>query len=224
MVITIDGPTASGKSSIAKRLAARLGMHCLNTGLLYRAVAYLLTQCYGDVVLSVQGGVFAMHDQDLHLIDDLRYAYDQGKPQVFYQEQDITDNLFNDQISQLSSMVSACGKLRKRLLPIQRDVAKHYNVIADGRDCGSVVFPDADFKFYLTASTLVRAQRRFVDFKKPGLVMDLAQVIKSIEERDQRDSNRAVAPLMIPQGAVVIDNSGMAVEQTVEAFLAVIKK
>lgn len=224
MIITIDGPTASGKSSIAKLLAARLGIHCLNTGLLYRAFAYLLKQRYGKSLLD-EGcfGPLNIDDQDLTMINHVRYEYIENKPTVFYQEQDITQHLFDDTISQLASMVSAYAHVRQRLLPLQRDIAEKYDVIADGRDCGTVVFPDADFKFYLTASVDVRAQRRFSDFQKLGSSLGLEAVVNNLKERDERDMHREVAPLVVPPGAIVIDSSDMTIDQTIKAFLKVIE-
>ncbi len=256
MIITIDGPTASGKSSVAKALAKQLGMHCLNTGLLYRAVAYLLGQ-HGDgsypstgsgraaissgraaissgqelgektthpaLVVSLSNHASAVSGNDLRMINDLRYEYQDDKSHIFYKDQDITDHLFDDAISQRASIVSACREIREKLLSLQRDVAKKYDVVADGRDCGTVVFPDADFKFYLTARTQVRAQRRLHDLAKLGSPIDLPAMIKSLEERDQRDMNREVAPLVIPPDAIVIDSSDLTLQETVEVFLKEIR-
>lgn len=225
MIITIDGPAASGKSSVARALAQRLKIFYLYTGLLYRAVAYLLAEKYSDHVSQGScSGPFKIDASDLSLIQKITYIYEQGQPQLFFEGKNITHFLNTPEIDQLSSLVGACKSVRDALLPVQHVIAQKYEIIADGRDCGSVVFTRADYKFYLTASLSVRAQRRFLDLKRRGEVADLEKVKIDLEERDHRDMNREIAPLKIPENGLVIDNSTMSFEETVEAFLRVIKK
>lgn len=225
MIITIDGPTASGKSSLAKLLAQRLSIHCLNTGLLYRAVAYVLQQVHGDAFFSSQTlDAFTFSDSDLNFIDYLTYVDDHGIPTIFYKQENITDKLFNDMISQYSSKISTVLTVRNKLLAVQRAIGKQYDLVADGRDCGTVVFPDADFKFYLTACTEVRARRRVYDLSKLYTEQDFQKVVKNLEERDWRDMHRAVAPLVIPQDALVVDNSDLTLEETLSVFLQAIDR
>lgn len=222
MIITIDGPTASGKSSIAKKLAQRLGIHCLNTGLLYRAVAYLLDRFHGASFWQDKT-LFALAPQDIQMINQLSYEYDHGIPRIFFKERDITSFLASEQVSQHASMVSSCMRLRECLLPLQRNIAEKYDLIADGRDCGSVVFPQADIKFYLTARPEVRASRRFADYQEASSSVDFDTVVASLKERDARDMQRKTAPLVIPSGAVVIDSSDMTINETIDAFMSVIR-
>jgi cytidylate kinase len=211
-IITIDGPAASGKSSIAQALAQKLGYYYLYTGLLYRAVAYIVTHIQKSATLP----------EDLTFIGDISYEYHDGKPHVFYKGQDITSFLQDGTLDQQASIVSANMQVRQALLQVQRAVANNYDIIADGRDCGSVVFPDADVKFFLTADVTTRATRLFNDPKRKNTTMTFEQIRDGLVERDDRDQSRAVAPLTIPDGAVVIDNSKMDLQQTIDEFLDVI--
>jgi len=208
MIITIDGPAASGKSSVAGELARQLNFYYLYTGILYRGVAYILSKKYKKQVSTATCfGPFKVSEHDLVFIKKLSYEYKNGRPKLFFEGRDISDNLDNTVIDQFSSFVSAHKGVRRVLLEVQRAVAKEYDVVADGRDCGSVVFPYADVKFYLTARLQVRAQRRLLDARKRGETVTFEQVKKELEERDHRDREREVAPLTIPEGAVVINNS-----------------
>src|SRR3990172_12889222 len=151
MIITIDGPVASGKSSVAKVLAKKLNFYYVYTGLLYRAVAYVLIQKHKPSEPITPESVAALMPADLEFIARLRYSYADDKPHVFYANQEITSFLSAAVLEQAASLVSAHPPVRGALLEFQRALARNHNVIADGRDCGSVVFPNADLKFYLTA-------------------------------------------------------------------------
>jgi len=211
MIITIDGPVASGKSSIAKVLAKELNMYYLYTGMLYRAVAYVLSQ--------------EKHTQDdLSWIKNISYTYEDGAPHVFFNGEEITDKLNHFSLDQKASIVSADKNVRVALLDLQRDIAKENDVIADGRDCGSVVFPNADFKFYLTASVDARVKRVMNDVVRGECIKNIEEIKKEIIERDKRDSERNVAPLAIPQSAIVIDSSDLTFDETVQEFLLVVEK
>lgn len=221
MIITIDGPAGSGKSTVAQQVAQQLGIYYLNTGMLYRAVAYLL---FHDVA-----GVFHNHEAadiaqltwaQLEMLPKIEYSYDVTGACVAVRGQDFTKKLFAlPGIDQLSSRVSALPVVRAYLLDVQRDVAKQHDVIADGRDCGTVVFPAAEHKFYLTASVEVRAQRRMRDAKTLALGLTFEQVRADVAARDDRDQKRDIAPLRIPDWAVVVDCSDLSIEQVVERVL-----
>ena len=213
MIITIDGPTASGKSSVAQALAKKLSAYYLNTGLLYRAVAY---------VLSAKNTDFS--EADLSFIDELSYDYYQGAPRLMLGDRDITEHLYNSGLDQPASLVSAHPLVREKLLPVQRAITEKYDIVADGRDCGSVVFPNADYKFFLTADVTTRAQRMMADPKRKINFDDLESAKCSLEERDKRDRERAVAPLIVPEGAIIIDNSHMTFDETVTAFLGYVAR
>ena len=155
----------------------------------------------------------------LTFIKDLRYEYVDGAPKIIFQGKDITDALVVSAQDQCASRVSALLVVRKALLAFQREVAQQHDVVADGRDCGSVVFPQAEHKFFLTARVAVRAQRVMLDAQRNDAAKDIDHVVTMLEERDQRDSQRKDAPLTIPDQATVIDNSDLSFEQTVATFL-----
>ncbi|QQR49283.1 (d)CMP kinase [bacterium] len=221
MIITIDGPVASGKSSVAQALATRMGFYYLYTGLLYRAFAYLLKKKYDAEISQFLTcvGPCVVQPADLMMTAGIDYAYVDGKPRITIYGSAVVDELYHHDIDQLASIVSANKAVREALLPLQRHIGKRYDIIADGRDCGSVVFPDADYKFYLTASVDVRAQRVLNDAKRKNGDIDAAKIRQELEARDQRDMNREVAPLRIPEGAIVIDNSTLTFKETLDAFL-----
>ena len=226
MIITIDGPVASGKSTVAQALATRMGFYYLYTGLLYRAFAYLLKKKYGAEISQFLTcvGPCVVQPTDLVLIAGIEYAYVDNKPHITIYGSSVNDELYHHDIDQLASIVSANKDVREALLPLQRRIGKKYDIVADGRDCGSVVFPDADYKFYLTASVDVRSQRVMNDAKRKNGDVDAAKIRQEIEARDQRDMNREVAPLRIPEGAIVIDNSLLSFDETLDAFIDRIKR
>lgn len=221
MIITIDGPCASGKSSIAKELCKQLKMVHLKTGLLYRAVAYILVQELGKTITNETAAEFSIND--LAFIKDISYEFVEGIPHVFYQTKDITEQLSFASLDQIASIISANKNVRNLLLDVQRQIVKKYNVIADGRDCGSVVFPFADYKFYLTAKSDVRAKRVMADPKRKTETMNVEDIQKDIELRDKRDMERDIAPLTLPADAIIIDNTNLDFDQTVQEFLKHIK-
>lgn len=224
MIITIDGPTASGKTTAGRNLAKRLGFYYLYSGLLYRALAYLLVQhCL-------------YRDNDLHnpkvedintYLDPTRFVYrydDRFEERVFFDTQDITPHLKMSFIDSAASILSTNKHVRDVVTALQRELARHFDVVVDGRDAGSVVFSDAEFKFFLTASVEERAKRWRVQQAKQGLDFTLAEAIKKIEARDKRDEERAMAPLIVPDNAIIIDNSNLTPEQTWEKMLGYMQK
>ena len=223
MIITIDGPVGSGKSSAARLIAKRLNIYYLNTGLLYRGVAYVFLYKLRKPITVLADSNFCT-EEDLKTLDSLKYVYLDGEPHLFYREQNLTPHLMSSELSQAASMVSANSCIREKLLPLQREVGKNYDIVAEGRDCGSVVFPNADFKFFLTASLEERARRVVNDKKRKLTGQELEVVKKELEVRDERDKNRKVSPLQVPQNAIIIDNTDMSLLETVEEILRQIKK
>ena len=206
MIITIDGPVASGKSTVAKAIAKELGIYYLYTGLLYRVIGFVLLE-----KLKTKEALIKFLDEitnkDLIFLYDVAYDYSDGEPHLFYKETDITSMLLDSKYDQIASIVGANKIIRDALLGVQRGIARYHDVVADGRDCGTVVFPDAQHKIFLTASLDVRAQRVALDRTRGETEVSLEKVKAELEQRDKRDMQRDVAPLIIPEGAVVVDSS-----------------
>ena len=218
VTIAIDGPAGAGKSTIARKLAAELGYYYVDTGAIYRTVAYFLDLL--GISPKDSDGVERYLDELTVQID-----YDEeGKQHMLMNGMDVTDDIRSLEIGQKASIVSAHALVRDMLLDMQRDVAKKHNVIMDGRDIGTVVLPKATVKIFLTASAEVRAQRRVDELRAKGQKADLQKVLSEIEQRDYRDSHRAVAPLKQAKDAVLVDTSELDIEGVVSAIREIISK
>ena len=212
--IAIDGPAGAGKSTIAKRLAKELGYYYVDTGAIYRTVAYFL-DLWGVSPKDVDGVN--------RYIDELTIGieYDEdGLQHMIMNGMDVTGDIRTQEISQKASLISAHACVREVLLDMQRDVAKEYNVIMDGRDIGTVVLPKANVKIFLTASAEVRAQRRCDELIAKGQKANYAQVLKDIQQRDYQDTHREVAPLKMSRDSIKVDTS----ELDIDGVVAVIKE
>ncbi|MBA3954511.1 (d)CMP kinase [Candidatus Dependentiae bacterium] len=208
MIITIDGPAASGKSTVARLLAQQLDYYYLNSGLLYRALAYVMHD--QDITHVSESGLLALLDPAC-----FTYCSTVAGGAIIYKSQDITPYLKSPSIDQVASRISALKEVRQALLEFQRSFARSYSLVTDGRDCGTVVFPHADYKFFLIAAVEVRAARWQKDQIKKGINLSLKESQQRIEERDQRDSTRVLSPLVVAADAYIIDNSQLTQEQTV---------
>jgi cytidylate kinase len=197
-VIAIDGPSASGKGTVASRVAGALGFHYLESGALYRLVA-------------LAGGVPAETAKRL----DVAFRGDR----IFLKEQDVTEGIREEAIGVLASEVAKLPEVRSTLLERQRAFRRPPGLVADGRDMGTVVFPDAALKVFLTASVAVRAQRRYKQLIDKGKHANLAALSHALEERDQRDAARSVAPLKPAQDAALLDSSDMSIDEVVDWVL-----
>jgi cytidylate kinase len=222
MIVTIDGPTASGKSSIARALASRLGLHHLATSLFYRGFARVLREVWQESGLPEHFD--ALTDDDRALITQLEYRIIDHAGRIFFAGRDITDGLSDNSYAQPASQVSADPRVRDLLLEPQRAVAKNHDIIADGRDCGTVVFPHADVKFYFDASPEVRATRMQQDNDRAVAGLTQEQIVAEIIARDARDMSRAVAPLRVPDNSFVIDSSHLSVDVVLEYCVQIIKR
>ncbi len=223
MIITIDGPCASGKSTVAQMLAQALDLYYLNTGSLYRAVSYLLvTQCgYTESTLSnvTQDAVRLCVNSKM-----LNYTYNSVSGwSIFYNQKNITSYLKDCAVDRSVAIISPIPFVRKLVTEVQHLIAAEHDAVIEGRDSGSVVFPHADYKFFLTASLKVRAQRWQYDQQKRGNIFTLHQAMQEIENRDAKDSSRNFSPLLIAQGAFVIDNSELSLQETVDMMITIIK-
>lgn len=222
MIITIDGPTASGKSTVAKLLAQRLNYVHLNSGLLYRGIAYVLVNFFNYT--SAQ--LVSPKQADLDYIINqhkLVYQYQNQQAQVLYDQQDITPYLKTKEMDNLASISSAAPQVRASLMEIQRQTATRHNVVAEGRDTGTHVFPNAELKIFLTASLAVRAARWQGFMRKAGKEYSLAECEKLVDERDQRDINRHVAPLVPANDAVIVDSSDLDIDQVIAKIYTYLK-
>lgn len=216
--IAIDGPAGAGKSTIAKRLAGELGFRYVDTGAIYRTVAYFLD------LLGI-----SPKDADgvERYIDELTIGigYDEeGIQHMIMNGMDVTGEIRTQDISQKASLVSAHKVVREVLLDMQREVARQYDVIMDGRDIGTVVLPQADVKIFLTADPQVRARRRYDELIAKGQKADLATILKEVEQRDYQDTHRAVAPLKQAKDAVKVDTTCLDIDAVVAAIRQIVKE
>ena len=216
--IAIDGPAGAGKSTIAKRLAKELGYYYVDTGAIYRTVAYFMGRL--GIAPKDTDGVSRYIDE---LTVEIEYD-ETGAQHMIMNGMDVTDDIRTPDISQKASLVSAQPVVREMLLDMQRDVARKHNVIMDGRDIGTVVLPRANVKIFLTASAEVRAQRRFQELQAKGSKDSYEKVLADIKLRDHQDTTREIAPLKQAKDAVLVDTSAMDIEAVVAAIRGIVNE
>ena len=216
--IAIDGPAGAGKSTIARRLAKELGYYYVDTGAIYRTVAYFL-DLLGISPKDVDGVSRYIDELTVEIVYD-----EEGKQHMLMNGMDVTDDIRTQEISQKASLVSAHAIVRDMLLDMQRDVAKKHNVVMDGRDIGSVVLPKATVKIFLTAAPEVRAKRRCDELNAKGQKADFNKVLQEIQQRDYQDTHRDVAPLKMCRDSVKLDTSELNIDGVVEAMKAIIRE
>ena len=216
--VAIDGPAGAGKSTIARRLAAELGYRYVDTGAIYRTVAYFM-DLWGVSPKDVDGVN--------RYIDELTIGieYDEdGLQHMIMNGMDVTEDIRTQEISQKASLISAHACVREMLLDMQRDLANAYDVVMDGRDIGTVVLPKATVKIFLTASAEVRAKRRCNELLAKGQKAKYETVLKEIQQRDYQDTHREIAPLKMARDRIKVDTSEMNIEETVAALLKIIRE
>jgi cytidylate kinase len=218
LVITIDGPAASGKSTAARLLARKLGASFLDTGAMYRAVT----------LAAMQAGVDLTDEQKLLAVaetTEFQFSVEEGEMTVKIDGVDVTGRIRTPQVTANARHIASAPKVRAKLVQMQRQFAAgRRKVVTEGRDQGTVAFGDADMKFYLTADAVERARRRQAELRAEGGAESIEQIQKAIEQRDKSDRNRAVGPLKPADDAIVVDTTNLSIEQVVEKLLGCVKE
>ena len=210
--VAIDGPAGAGKSTIAKRIARRLGYIYVDTGAMYRAMAYYLIQNQVDAADQEAIAAACQHA-------DISICYQDGEQVVLLNGENVNAYLRTEAVGNMASVSSVVPEVRKKLVELQQKLARETDVVMDGRDIGTVVLPDADVKVYLTASVETRAKRRFLELQEKGEPADLAKIAADIEDRDYRDMHRDISHLRQAEDATLVDSSDMTIDQVVERIL-----
>lgn len=207
--VAIDGPAGAGKSTIAKLVAKEKGYIYVDTGAMYRALAVHFLE-KGIAAEDTAGIIAAAREAEVSI------RYEEGVQQVYLNGENISSRLRTEEVGNMASMTSLVPEVRERLLELQRSLAREKDVIMDGRDIGTNILPGADVKIYLTASVETRARRRYEELIEKGAACDYQEIAKDIQERDDRDMNREVAPLRQAADAVLVDSSDMTIAEVVE--------
>lgn len=205
-IITIDGPSGAGKSTVAKLIADKLGFKYLDTGAMYRAVTLYMIENQVDI---------KNEEEVINALNKLNIGFDSNY-RIYLDSQDIAEDIRKEKVVKFVSEVSAISSVRRKMVDLQRDIAKEGNYILDGRDAGSVVFPNADYKFYLDASLEERAKRRYKEELSKEVDISFEEVRESIKKRDKYDSNRKDSPLVVPENAIIIDTTNMTIDEVAE--------
>ena len=214
-VLTIDGPSGSGKGTLAQRMAEKLGWHYLDSGAIYRVLAQAALKHQID--LTDEAALASIAGQL-----DVQFVLKDGQLQVVLEGEDVSLLIRSEQAGNAASKVAAFPAVRSALLQRQRDFCQPPGLVTDGRDMGTVVFPDAPYKVFLTASAKVRAERRYKQLKEKGIDSNLSDLIAEISERDERDTQREVAPLRPADDAVILDSTQLGIEAVLEKVSALI--
>jgi len=216
-IITIDGPSGVGKGTLAMALAEKLEWHYLNSGSLYRILAYLSEKNNIDI-----SDATAL----VNLVNNLEISFeiDNGCLKIILNNTDIHELIQNEECAKKASKIALIKELRMALIKTQRSFYKSPGLIAEGRDMGSVIFTEAELKFFLKASNHIRAERRHKQLKQKGINVSLTQLIHKLDQRDERDLNRSISPLVIPEGAVIINTDGLDINEVINTASKSIEK
>ncbi len=214
--IAIDGPAGAGKSTIAKLAAKKLNFLYVDTGAMYRAMAYYF----------MTHGIAPEDEEQIKMsCPDIRIQlkYEDQTQQIYLNDVNVSDKIRQEEVGNMASKTSAYPFVRQKLTSLQKEIAASENIIMDGRDIGTCVLPEAQLKIYLTASVHTRAMRRYQELLEKGSDCDIEEIEKDIEERDYRDMHREIAPLKAAEDAVVVDSSEMSIDQVVDKIMALAK-
>ena len=214
MIIAIDGPSASGKSTTAKGVAERLGITHLDTGAMYRAVTLGIIE---------HGIDLDNHERICKFLEELEINFD-SLNDIWANGHNVTGKIRTTEVSSNVSAVSAISQVREKMVPIQRAIAEGSDCLLEGRDIGTVVFPNADYKFFLVADLEIRAKRRLVELEKIGEFSSLSELISDIQNRDRLDSSRHISPLVQAEDAIAIDTSNLTIDEQIEKIVEIINK
>ena len=212
--IAIDGPAGAGKSTIAKIVAKELGFIYVDTGAMYRTMALA---CHREGISAKEHEKVAEKCESV----DVSLGYEDGTQKVFLNGEDVSTLIRQEEIGNMTSAIAVYPEVRKILVEMQKKLAKENNVVMDGRDIGTVVLPNAECKIYLTASSFVRANRRYKELIEKGETCDLAQIEKDIIARDEQDMNREIAPLKQAEDAVYLDSSDLTIDEVVNKIIEI---
>lgn len=207
MQIAIDGPAGSGKSTVAKKIAEKLNIIYIDTGAMYRAITLKLKDIDKKIYEE------ACNNTNIEFINN----------KIFLDGKDVSSQIRSEEISKLTSDISKIDFVRKKLVSIQKEIADKNSVVMEGRDITTVVLPDADYKFYLSASPEIRAKRRTLQLKEKGLNADYEEILRDIKKRDNNDIKRENSPLKVADDAIVIDSSNLTADESIEKILSYIR-
>ena len=214
-VVTVDGPSGAGKGTLSALIAEKLGWHLLDSGAIYRVLA--VAAMHHDLPVDDESAVVPLASGL-----DVSFEIDKEQRRVVLEGEDVTDDIRTEEVGAVASQIASLARVREALLRRQRAFQQDPGLVADGRDMGTVVFPDANVKLFLTASAEARAERRYNQLKDKGLDVNIARLLTDIKARDERDTQRAVAPLVPAQDAVIIDSTDLDIDQVFEKAMDII--
>lgn len=215
-VITIDGPSGAGKGTLSSMLANHLGWHFLDSGAIYRVLA--IACVHHDINLQDEESVAPLASSL-----DVQFLHEDGRAVIMLEGEDVANKIRTEEIGAMASKVAAMASVREALLRRQRAFAQAPGLVADGRDMGTVVFPTAEIKIFLTASAEERAQRRLLQLQDKGLDVNIATLLKDIQARDERDRNRSIAPLIAAEDAFTLDSTGLCIDEVFSQVLRLVE-